>query len=284
MKEEKSKGSVLKTLSMLTIMPVAALIAWPISIIGTSVGRTRKGLLQTPIRTYQHPATGRRIILVGVIHIGRIAYYREIQKLIDRVSLDKFRILYEGVGKLDDEDVKKLPQDQRVIVNQMRSLSAMIQSVAMNLSDRDMVYQKQGLEYPKSWINTDLTVGQIAKHFAAADIGFLNDSKKKVDENVFTDIPSEVAGFIQSFIIGALRILPGIDVITRPFNWFSRQKRIRNHIILTMRDEVAAGGILEHVEHADVLSIWGAKHIPGIHKHLSVAGFEHLETIWIDAL
>jgi hypothetical protein len=268
---------------MVIVIPIVFLVAWPISIIGTSIGRNRGGMLQTPTRIYQHSSSGRTVFLVGVIHIGRKAYYEAIQSLIDQLSQHKFRILYEGVGKMDDKDMLALPPKQRVIAKQMRAISSAMQEMSALLLDEGIVYQKQGLSYPDSWIRTDVDISHMVQLFAEADLHFWEGPSDKPEKKVLDDVPEDVVGFIKALFVTAIRLLPGISKVMGVFTQFNPKKRARQHIIITLRNEVAARGILEHAEHSDVLSIWGAGHIPGIHEHLSTAGYRHTQTIWFDA-
>mgnify|MGYP001045632970 CR=1 FL=1 len=283
MKNKKRKGGILKLLAMLILIPTVLLISWPISFIGTRIGRTRGGALQIPVRLYQHKETGRKVILVGAIHIGKKAYYERIQNLVDHVSTDGFQILYEGVGKMDDKDIGSLPPKQRVIVRQMKAISAFMQEVSTKLFDEDVVYQKHGLEYPDWWVRTDVEVAHVAALFAEVDLHFWDNPEDEPGEKLLEDTPEEIVWFIKTMFATAIKLLPGISTVLGTFKQFNPKKRARDHIIITMRDEVAALGILQHAEHADVLSIWGAAHIPGIHKHLSAAGYRLTATDWFDA-
>lgn len=283
MKNKQRKGGILKLLVMLILIPIVLLISWPISFIGTRIGRTRGGALQIPVRLYQNKETGRKVILVGAIHIGKKAYYERIQSLVDYVSAEGFQILYEGVGKMDDKDISSLPPKQRVIIKQMKAISALMQEVSTELFDEDIVYQKQGLEYPDWWVRTDMEVAHVAALFAEADLHFWDYPEDEPGEKLLEDTPEEIVWFIKAMFATVIKLIPGISIVLGTFNQFNPKKRARDHIIITMRDEVAAFGILQYAEHSDVLSIWGAAHIPGIHKHLSAAGYRHTATDWFDA-
>lgn len=232
---------------------------------------------------YKHKKTDRKVILVGAIHVGKVSYYQRIQHLIDQAASEGFRILYEGVGKMDDKDIAKLPKKQQIIVHQMKASSAFIQGITKKLFDEDVVYQKHGLKYPKWWIRTDLDVSHVSELLTEANVNFWSDSDKRPDANFLDKLPESVSGFIKIVVHTSIKLLPGISMITSITSRFDAKKRIRNHVIITMRDEVAAHGILEHAEHANVLSIWGAAHIPGIHRHLTKAGYQHMTTKWFDA-
>ena len=283
MKKHKLKNELFTVLFNLIRIPLILLLSWPISVFGTSTGRTRKGILQIPVRFYQHKKTRRKVILVGVIHIGKLNYYKRIQALIDKVASEGYHILYEAVGKMDEKDIKKLPKKQRVIVYQMISISSFMKDMSIKLFDNnDVVYQKHGLEYPDWWVRTDMDTSQISSLFAEADVSFIEE-KNDPDCNFLDDTPKEFVGIIRTIFSSTIKLLPGISLLCSFFNRFNREKRFRNYVIITMRDEIAVKGILQYAETQNVLSIWGAGHLPGIHKHLCAAGYQHTATDWFDA-
>lgn len=283
MTNKKRKGGIRNLLVTLILIPTILLISWPISFIGTRIGRTRGGALQVPVRLYQHSETGRKVILVGTIHIGKKAYYQQIQNLVDHVSSKGFKILYEGISGMDDKDVDSLPVKQRAIVRQMKAGSTFMQEFSTKLFDEDVIYQQFGLEYPDWWVKTDVEIAHVTTLFAEADLHFWDKPEDEPNKKFLEDAPEEVIWFAKVVFSTVIKQLPGITTVLEPFKQLNSKKRACDHIIITMRDEVAALGILQHAEYADVLSIWGAEHIPGIHKHLSAAGYHHTATDWLDA-
>jgi pheromone shutdown protein TraB len=54
-------------------------------------------------------------------------------------------------------------------------------------------------------------------------------------------------------------------------------------IIINERNKVAVDGILEHVQHNHVVSIWGAAHLPGMISLLNKQGYREQERTWFKA-
>lgn len=280
---DKNSLGLLKSLITVLIGPVVLLLAWPISFVGTKIGRTRGNALELPIKFYEHPETKRRVILVGVIHIAKAPYYQDIQHLIDSAAAGGYRILYESVGKMDEADIINLPDNERSVVRQMQAVSAFMQGMSTKLFDGDIVYQKQGLTYPPSWIRTDVEVAHVATLFAEANLTFFAGGEKAAKQNPLEDMSEEHLKWMRLLVKTLIKLLPGITAVLRPFTYFSYKKRVRNYIIIDLRDEVAAEGILHHTKESDVLSVWGAAHLPGIHTHLSAAGYRLKNTHWLKA-
>lgn len=277
--------NLIKLLALLATLAVAFPIVWVLSIIGTQVSRTRRGVLQVPTRYYRHPETGRQVIMVGVIHIGKEAFYQQIQKLINQATTEKFKILFEGVGKIDKKDAEKLPPAQRFVVKQMHDIWQFMEFLLPWLTADDVIHQKKGLEYPDTWVRTDLNIKEVSALFADAGIDFMpkSESDNKITKKDLSEMPLEVKGFLSWFIATLIKLLPGLDM-TKPLRRLMKpESRIRDFIILDMRNEVAAKAILEHAKTDDVLSIWGAAHLPGIHEYLVSDGYVHQSTKWHDA-
>lgn len=272
------------TLAFLAALPILLALCFTISIIGTKKGRTRNGVMQTPIRHYQHPQTGRIVILVGVIHVGRKSYYQSIQKLIDTKANQGYRILYEGVGKLTPEDIAKLPPDQRAIVEQMLGVPLVMNELVNILGETDFSFQKNGLEYPDWWIRTDMELNEVAQLFTIAGINFWDNLSPKKVRRVFKKIAKSKSSSFRKFFLTLLKYGPGIYTLYAIRAHFNQNKKAFHEIVITKRDAVAAAGILTHTEHTHVLSIWGAGHVPGIERHLFENGYLLMATEWKDAI
>ncbi len=284
MNKRQRKSRTLKLLTVLIVIPAMYLILWPISFIGDRGGRTRGNTLQSPVRSYQHKETGRRVILVGICHIGKKTYYQKIQSFIDRMSSEGFQILYEDVGIEDDENTDSLDPETHSILDRMSDLDTFMREASKRFFTEDIVYQTEALEYRDSWIRTDVTATQIAT--SLTEIG---SSKPDYSVTGFKirsrSSPSEeVIWCMKKIFTTATKLLPGFTVIVEIFTRFKFEARALKEVVITMRDEVATLGILEYNKYSDVLSIWGAGHISGIHKHLLAAGYQPTTTEWYDVM
>jgi len=258
-------------------------VVWLLSRYGSDVSRTRGGVLQTPVRHFEHSETGRKVTLVGAIHIGKQSYYEQMQGLIDQAADDDYTILYEGVGQVDKQDVAKMPLPQQVVVKQMQQMMSLMAWMSEHCFEENVVYQKQGLSYPKSWIRTDLELSDVAQLMSEAGITMVPEGKNGADLSIPKDILLEAVGIIRTIVGTAITLLPGIHRVNGWLSVFSKKRRARNHIIISLRDDVAAAGILQHAAESDVVSIWGAAHLPGIESRLVAEGYQRKSTMWLDA-
>lgn len=280
----KNVAGLLTTCVLVLVMLTMYPFLWILSYIGSSYSRTRGGVLQTAVKHYVNHATGRKVTLVGAIHVGKTAYYEQMQQLIDKAETAGAAILYEGVGKIDEEDIGRLPADQREIVHQMHTAFKGMERFGETFFEDDVVYQKKGLQYKDDWVRTDLDMDHVSSLFAEAEIDFLGVKDLDVEQQKdLSNVPVEVLGALRTFFATVIKLLSGIAQVRLYAGGWTRKSRMTNHIIITMRDEVGAKGILQQVHTSDVLSIWGAAHLPGIEQYLLQAGFSLEETEWLDA-
>lgn len=275
-KEEKvSFYHFLSFLYILLILPVALLI----SVIGTKTGRLRRGVLQIPVYFYKHKNTSKRVVLVGTIHIGKPSYYKKIQDLIDSMVEEGYLVLYESIGKMSNEEISRLPEKQKYFAKWIKNIDFGINEL-LNFFGDETIHQRQGLRYPPSWIRTDLDLSHICSLFAETKTEFDENPKddflKIKDESGCTD------DFLKIAFRTIIKIIPGLSIVFKIIHR-DKNKIARDKIFIKERDEIAFKAIIEHNKQSNILSIWGAYHLPGIHKHLLTAGYNRTNIKWFDA-
>lgn len=228
----------------------------------------------TPIVYLKNHQTGKKVVLIGMMHIGNQEYYQEVQKLVD--SLSGYKILYEGIKKLNEEEISKLsPKEVKIfkkIEKNMNNRSVM--ATLLRIQD-----QKKGLLYDSHWICTDMTLFEFIKR--------LSESKT---DSMFTSeprLPKKLAKFEKLLFAWmfdlALERISGIMVLAKFFGLFSNKERSLEKLIVHDRNIIAINAILEQVKDSNVASIWGAAHLPGMVKELKKDGFSQEKKSWLVA-
>lgn len=261
-----------RLLIALLIAPIWLLTSRAISYVGLPCMRMRKGALELPVVYYEHPASGRKVALICVIHIAEPQYYAAIQQLLD--ELGNHAILFEGTGKLTDEQKVSLTSREQVAAAEMAMLFELVKFLR---GTTELQGQLDALKYSPSWIRTDTTQVEIVKKMAREDLHFF---RKKMPV-----LPQSEAGkkVIRWFVNRVLQKMPAHAVLFYAFALLSRKKRALRRIILTERNEIAFCGIQKHLEEGNVATIWGAAHMMGIQKHLKGAGFRIVKKVWYPA-
>jgi hypothetical protein len=139
-------------------------------------------------------------------------------------------------------------------------------------------YQKEGLAYDSSWINTDIRLYDLIGSFTEYDIDLL---KKETTLNKVFD--GELVHLTPWFINKLFSQFIPLAVITKILTLFSRDKSLAKKFILEIRNEEAVRGINKYIIDGNVATIWGAAHLPGIEKKLKEAGFHEVRREWFIA-
>lgn len=258
-------------LSGLILLPIWLVFAKVMKIIPTKVIRHRGDVLQTPVVFYVHPKTKRQVVFVAVIHIGEADYYTALQKTID--AYGHHAVLYEMVGKLTSTERESLTKSEQVILKQFESGKEFIEMAKELLG---VTHQKEGLSYPPEWINTDIGMADLLRLFAERNLrlirGHIEPTPLDKDRALFQWL---LDAMLRNFVpvIWTIRLLTG----------FSSLKRDVREVILDHRNEVGMKAIFNHLQHRDVVTIWGAEHLYGMDEDLRAAGFREVRREWFDA-
>ncbi|MBI1999480.1 MAG: hypothetical protein HYS74_02420 [Parcubacteria group bacterium] len=261
-------------LILLAIWPFWLLFAKMVNLLGVKGIRSTNGKLQTPVVFYEHPITKRIVAFVAAIHIGEPAYYTALQRLID--SLKGYKILFEGTGKLSPQEEQALTEKERSVARQFDFIFSLMRKLAEVMP---LQFQKEGLTYASSWVNTDMKLYDLIRSFAQQDICLVK--KEEYIDGLFS---SESGQATTRWFVNKLfsRFVP-VAVIVAGIAFFSRDKRMAKRLILDARNEIAFRGISEHLDDGNIVTIWGAAHLRGIEKRLKQAGFREVRREWFTA-
>ncbi len=255
-------------LLLVILYPFWKLFVWVTNFIGVKGIRNRDGELQTPVVFYEHPETKRLVVFIATIHFAEPEYFASLQQIIE--SLSGYKILFEGVGKLSQEEGRHLTEKERDIVMQFDYVFEMTHKIGELMSFQ---YQKDGLSYDSSWVNTDVRLHDLVQLFAKHDICLT----KKTDD-LFRDKSFRLYG---RWVLGKLfsHFVP-FTVLVGLLTCFKRNEKFAKKSILDERNIVAVNGINEHLAKNNVVTIWGAAHLRGIEKHLKQSGFREIRREW----
>lgn len=241
--------------------PILYLISRVINYIGTNTVRVRNGRVQTPVVTFEHPQTKRRVVFVGTMHSGLASYYRELQSIIETHS-DSI-VLYEGGPPGWSKRLEDLTPAEVEAIYWCRRDTIRKTYNALRMG---LVYQQDGITYRDTWISNDLppleTIRLELEYGLSPKDSMARIVKSRRLENMF------------------LVNMPTIFYILPLIKYKIKKVRDRFHIAETVRNEVALKGIFAHSTDKDIVTIWGAKHIDGFGKGLRAAGFREIARTW----
>lgn len=266
---------------LLAVMPVAHFIIRAFFIvmgylgIGSVLSDGRS--LKTPIVFLENPDTGREVVLVGMMHVGGGQYFKDVQGVID--SLSKHRILFEAVGKLSAQERKKLNKREKKILNQFETMSKNSDIFREFIGFQD---QRKGLAYDSSWVRTDMDMFALIKKFSHARINPISTGTKKGKLNKFFKGSDSSDRAITKWLLGyLLTLLPLFLILSRLMCFVMRRSRLTYQVIIEERNLIAVNGIARYTEVSNIVSIWGAAHLPGMIKLLGKLGFREVQRKWI---
>lgn len=227
-----------------------------------------------PVIHMYNPLTHKRVILIGVMHIANKEYYQKIQQIVD--ALNGYKILYEGLGKITVAEELLLSNDEKNLYEKMQRVMQHRTIIAALLKIQG---QRDGLRYDDSWINTDMSLFSFIKKIHERK---LNLFKSENDFKVDFKKKSDHLGLVWMLDIVFMR-MSAIMLLSNLFSFFSTKKRKENQLIVKERNAIALSGIFKEVKDSNVVSIWGAAHLPGMVHELKKAGFKQKEKHWFVA-
>lgn len=261
-----------------------AILVWPVSVLrlGTVIRdalRTRRYGLQTAVVTYTRPADWKRVVMVGAMHVADREYF---EKLRDFVAAEESAadgtVLYEAMRDADGPP----PDDDRspaaTLERGFAGLRDLYRYMAAN-TGRAMQYDI--LRPRAGWINTDMTRREVAKRSAEtwlirflSTTGILDAIAKAIGLAGGVPKPPARPDFAASFQMDISMRATHLSIPLNALLTLLPKRATPLHTIVNERNEAAVEGILEALTRTDnVVSIWGAAHLPGIGRLLKRCGF-----------
>ena len=263
---------------------LVTLLVWPISVLRRGVIirnaiRTRRAGMQTAVVTYTRPDDWKRVVLVGTMHVADREYFEELNDLIDAEERDvDSTILYERVRKNEEP----LPDGDRSPAALLERAFGGLHGLYRYMAAATGRAMQMDVLCPRdSWINTDLTGREVARRSAETWVvqylsmtGVLDRVAKIARPKGGIPKPPQQPYFVASYQSEVSMRAMHLSVPLQALLLLLPKQATPIHTILTERNEVAAEGIMKALTDSDnVVSIWGAAHLPGIGKLLKRHGF-----------
>lgn len=230
-----------------------------------------------PIVYLHHPKTSRKIVLVGVMHIGGTSYYKDLLgvKIRKLRTLHGYKVLFEGVGRIYKHERKNFSSEENEVYQFMQALMKDRPVIAKTLG---IAEQGKALPYHPSWIRTDMDAVDLVEAVAQKNISFKKWTKNlKAGSASLYDEDEIIRDFMQMLTAMNFNFMlqtgSGLQLLQKIPMLFSRKLRILKSLILDERNKLALRGIYKYVKKSNVVSIWGSAHLPGIIKGLKKLGY-----------
>ncbi|WP_432976649.1 hypothetical protein [Dactylosporangium sp. CA-233914] len=229
--------------------------------------------VQTPIRRYAHPGSGREIAVIGSLHAGQEAYFARLRERIDALSGARAVVHVEGSGRVDGEHIGAAPQERTV-------LAIMDQAAALNrrrIVELGWAYQVDALGYPSHWELHDLSGVEVLRRIGVPAMGRFAARQLRA-----VDWPDTDTSRIERF---RARMAIGLHLAAASKN--NKVRTSSRSLVYRVMVHERTAYALESALAADqdVVLIWGPMHLPGFAAGLAAHGFAEVgEPEWHTAL
>ncbi|GAA2617176.1 hypothetical protein [Paractinoplanes durhamensis] len=223
--------------------------------------RVRRRRLQTAVRRYLHPGTGRTITVIGTYHLAKPAYWQDLREVIDKLEANGAVVHCEGSTKSHPDD--DVTDEERQIVDQLVRAGTLERRRIKALG---WTGQVEGLGYPDSWRVVDLSTAEIVRRLGPA-LG-RHAAAHKMRGMDWPDI--DRAGFnkLRLKITFLFRFMAADNLVIKASNGSGPS----DDVIVKARDQHALAEAAGADQ--DLVMIWGLAHLPGLDAGLIALGFE----------
>jgi hypothetical protein len=218
------------------------------------------GLMQTSIRRFRHPDTGRHVTVIGTFHAGTPDYFEQLREEILKLQAARVAVQCEGSGLLSCDETGATV-DERVLLAKLRMADALRDQLVAQLG---WTGQIGGLKYPSSWDRIDLNYLQIIRHLGPALARTVAEHNLHLvgwpdERNGLDRVRLSIAQLME--MISQDEHLVQVAALRDPVT----------AVLVTARTALALTG-LSHTER-DVALVWGLAHLPGLDAGLTAQGF-----------
>jgi len=232
--------------------------------------------LQTAVTNMRHHDSGRRVTLVGVVHVGSRDYFEEIQHQIDVHEASGGTVLYEGLGSLSEAEVAQLSPRERTVYRTLAPLHELYGAFARSL---DLVFQGDALRYDRTrWVNADIPLRELLRRWAesGAPLLPLGDPGGRGFSIPKTSLGRGVSA------LTLLQTPLMLTVLNRLHGHLPALGKLRE-LLLSDRNRAALDALESAPGACDALILYGAGHIAGLVEGLERRGYICGERHWLTA-
>lgn len=223
------------------------------------------GDMYLPVDAYRR---GRQqIVLIGMIHVAPEEFYRKVRFLLEDYDERDYRILIEGMGRLDGDDFGLREFDRGLLEHyeKLRERSILINTMMAEATG--MVTQLAAFPDWGHWERADLSALEMMRLRGKQPI-------PPMDERIIASFAELLArpraqSAIYSFVRSTPRLLAALWPLHSVLGSLVLHHRNRHAILKAL--ETSANAVLP----------WGAAHLPGMGKLLVQNGFERESRTWL---
>jgi hypothetical protein len=220
--------------------------------------RTRRYDVETVVRVFEPPATGRRLTLVGTMHLGDAAYYETLSALLADLAAAGAAVHYERIRRADDADLtdgERAELDGVEASGYPAGLDAFVGVLGLEL-------QGERLVLPAGARNVDVSDVELLR-------GLGEERYRRLvarPEITIDERSAPLARPVFRFLLKHGGKLDRLRAIS------SRHRRV-NRFMIGERNRVALAEALRVLPDHDVVLVWGTAHLPGLARELRRLGY-----------
>ncbi|MDQ1493436.1 MAG: hypothetical protein QOD57_4836 [Actinomycetota bacterium] len=228
--------------------------------------RLRRRQVETVVRVFEAPDTGRRLTLVGTLHLGDARYYDALSALLADLGAAGTAVHYERIRRADDAE---LTADER---RRLEGVEASGYPVGLDAFVGALGLELQGerLALPAGARNVDVTDVELLRA-----LGW--DRYRRLVEPPSVTIDERSASVARPALRFLLKHGRAIDRVRA----LSSRHRKVNRFMIGERNRVALTEALQEAAHHDVALVWGTAHLPGLARALRRHGYRLRAERWL---
>lgn len=232
--------------------------------------RTVSGDLQVAVDTYHRAKDGRRITLVGMVHVADRRFFDRVQMLVAKRESAGAVVHYERIRPITDESATDAELALAVRLRKLGDHALLADLVGLQMQTRSLQYQRH-------WANTDMTVLQLLRTMPEPADWVAGMERAATSLDDMDDQQRRDAKRVVGWIVRHLPLVSRLTAWKR-----GGQGRRQARVLIDARNQVAIDAAL--TETREVVALWGAAHLPGIAAGLEREGFRRVSTKWLTAV
>jgi hypothetical protein len=225
----------------------------------------RDGDMYLPVDVYRRGT--QEVVLIGMIHVAPAEFYRRVRALLEGYDECGYRVLIEGMGRLDGDDFDLREFDRGLLEHyeQLRERASLLNGMMAGATG--MVTQLDAFPDWVQWERADLSALEMMRLRGVRPL-------PPMDERVITAFAEFLAKpRARSAVYRFIRSTPRLLAALWPLH------SMLGSLVLHHRNRHAVLKALETPQNA-VLP-WGAAHLPGMAKLLVQNGFARESRSWV---
>ncbi|MFG1602816.1 hypothetical protein [Actinoplanes sp. NPDC049265] len=226
------------------------------------------GRLQTPIRAFRHPQTGRRVTVVATNHYGTPGYYQRLLHAITVLQQGGATVLREGTktAPADDPDLAQANEAEKTALGGYVQMQlAMAATFEQHFG---WTHEHLAFGWRDDWHYVDLSMAAFVQQAGAQNV------QQTVTAATTNKKTGQALDPRQLQAVMRLRLTVSLRVIGLVPGWMQREWGTDlDQVMLEQRDKL----VLDTIDTlgGDVVPIWGARHLTGLTSGLLARGYQH---------